>query len=167
MKPASLRSGLLGQILWRVLPISVLLLLAIWYGAAEVTRTTVEAEVRGGLRREADHRADAIATRIAILQDAARAFAANDLIVNSLVDTIQRESYLRTFFRSLRMPGPRGAIITLTDYRGRAIASTGRNMSYQDEDWLDRVMEGEDAIRLAPSGVLAMRRRASLRSPGA
>ncbi len=154
MKPAPLRSGLLGQILWRVLPVSVLLLLAIWYGAAEVTRTTVEAEVRGGLRREADHRADAIATRIAILQDAARAFAANDLIVNSLVDTIERQSYLGTFFQSLRMPGPAGAIITLTDYRGRAIASTGRNMSYQGEGWLDRVMEGEDAIRLAPSGLI-------------
>ena len=99
MKPAPLRSGLLGQILWRVLPVSVLLLLAIWYGAAEVTRTTVEAEVRGGLRREADHRADAIATRIAILQDAARAFAANDLIVNSLVDlhdgTFDLQSKLR------------------------------------------------------------------------
>ncbi|MDJ0946130.1 MAG: PAS domain S-box protein [Kiloniellales bacterium] len=148
------RRGLLGQVLWRVLPVSILLLLAVWYGAAEITRATVEDEVRGGLRRDADHRADAIATEIAILQDAARVLAANDLLVNSLVDTIQRESYLGTFFRSLRMPGPRGAIITLTDYRGRAIASTGRNISYQGADWLPGVMEGQDAIRLAPSGLI-------------
>ncbi|MDJ0936510.1 MAG: PAS domain S-box protein [Kiloniellales bacterium] len=154
MTPRSVRSGLLGQILWRVLPVSIVLLLAIWYGAAEVMRSSVEDEVRGGLRREADHRADAIATRIAILQDAARALAANDLIVNSLVDTIERESYLSTFFQSLRMPGPAGAIITLTDYRGRAIASTGRNISYQAGVWLSEVMEGNDAIRLAPSGLI-------------
>ncbi len=148
------RSGLLGQVLVRVLPVSILLLLAVWYGAVEVTRGTVEDEVRGGLQRAADDRADAIATEIAILQDAARVLAANDLLVNSLVDTIQRESYLGTFFRSLRMPGPRGAIITLTDYRGRAIASTGRDMSYQGEDWLPGVMAGEDEIRLAPSGLI-------------
>ncbi len=154
MTAAAPRSGLLGQVLWRVLPVSILLLLAVWYGAAEVTRSTVEDEVRSGLRREADHRADAIATGIAILQDAARVLADNDLIVNSLVDTIERESYLGTFFRSLRMPGPTGAIITLTDYRGRPIASTGRNMSYQGEDWLSGVMEGRDAVRLAPSGLI-------------
>lgn len=154
MTTAPPRSGLLSQVLWRVLPVSILLLLAVWYGAAEVTRTTVEDEVRSGLRREADHRADAIATGTAILLDAARALAANDLIVNSLVDTIERESYLATFFQSLRMPGPAGAIITLTDYRGRAIASTGRDISYQGKDWLPGVMEGRDAVRLAPSGLI-------------
>ncbi len=154
MTTARPRSGLLSQVLYRVLPVSILLLSAVWYGAVEVTRMTVAEEVRGGLRREANHRANAIATEIAILQDAARVLAANDLMVNSLVDTIQREVYLGSFFRSLRMPGPTGAIITLTDYRGRAIASTGRNISYQGETWLPGVMAGRDAITLAPSGLI-------------
>ena len=153
MTAASPRGGLLGQVLGRVLPVSILVLLAVWFGAAEVTRTTVEDEVRSGLRREADHRADAIAAEIALLHDAARVLAANDLLINSLVDTVQRENYLGTFFRSLRMPGPIGAIITLTDYRGRPIASTGRDARYEGEPWLDGVMEGRDEVSLSPSGL--------------
>ena len=148
------RSGVLGQVLIRVLPVSVLVLLAVWYGAVEVTRVTVAEEVRSGLRREANHRANAIASEIAILEDAARVLAANDLLVNSLVDTFQRESYLGTFFRSLRMPGPRGAIITLTDYRGRSIVSTGHSVSYRGEAWLAEVMAGRDALKLAPTGLI-------------
>ena len=148
------RSGVLGQVLIRVLPVSVLVLLAVWYGAVEVTRMTVAEEVRSGLRREANHRANAIASEIAILEDAARVLAANDLLVNSLVDTFQRESYLGTFFRSLRMPGPRGAIITLTDYRGRSIVSTGHSVSYRGEAWLAEVMAGRDALKLAPTGLI-------------
>ena len=154
MTPARPTTSLLFQVLWRVLPAAVLILLVIWYGAARIMEKTVEGELRAGLQREAEQHATAIAAQFNLLLDAMRVLAANGLLINSLVDTQERQNYLPTFFQSLRLPGLRGARITLTDYRGRAIAAKGQSESYEDAPWLSDVMDGRDHVSITPEGVI-------------
>lgn len=154
MTPTRPTTSLLFQVLWRVLPAAVLMLLVIWYGAARIMEKTVEDELRAGLQREAEQHATAIAAQFDLLLDAMRVLAANGLLVNGLVDTQERQNYLPTFFQSLRLPGLKGARITLTDYRGRSIAAKGQSESYEQAPWLSEVMDGRDHVSITPDGVI-------------
>ncbi|NNG05546.1 MAG: PAS domain S-box protein [Inquilinus sp.] len=145
---------LLPRVLLRVLPVAVLVLVGVWYAASVVTERTVAAEVRGAIERDAARLADSLAAELHILTDAATALAGNDLIVNGLADTVERNNYLPTMFRSMRMPGPGGAAITLTDYRGRVIIDNGQGRSYENAPWFQAVMWGETITRIARDGML-------------
>ena len=123
---------LLPQLLWRVLPITALILIAAWYGTSRVIYSTVETELIDNLDREAEFGADTIGSRLDTLISAMRAVAGNDLVINSLIDLEAREAYIPTFVQSLRLPGPVNAKITLTDYRGRPIASNVTDLSRAD-----------------------------------
>lgn len=110
--------------------------------------------MRDRLDLVASQSADRLAAKLGTLGEAAAALAANDLIINSLVDIDDRDGYLKTLFRSLRIPGPAGAHITLTDYRGRTIRATGNAMEFGDVPWLQRVMRGETLFELSAEGLL-------------
>ena len=120
---------LLSGVLFRVLPASVLALVAVWFAASMVTERTIEAEVHRAIDQEATHLANALAAELDLLVDATQALASNDLIVNGLADTVERNNYLPTLFNSLSMPGSAGASITLTDYVGRVIIDNGSGQS--------------------------------------
>ena len=147
-------SRLLPSVLWRVLPFAFLLLLGAWYGASYVMTQTVQHQVMERLRLAATHSSEEVAARLRTLEDATQALAANDLVVNSLVDTLEREKYIGTFFQSLRIPGPRGAIVSLLDYRGRIIASNGGHASYEDALWLKNMMSIQGHMSISGEGIV-------------
>lgn len=123
---------LLPQVLLRVLPVAVLVLFATWYGTHRMVYSTVQTELVEKLNREAEFGAETIAARLDTLLASMRAVAGNDLVVNSLVDRVSRDAYIPTFMQSLRLPGPSGAKITFTDYRGRLIASNFDDIGRSD-----------------------------------
>lgn len=122
---------LLPQILIRVLPVCILVLLGIWYAASTIVQTTVKNELHSRLAQEARHGADEATQKLELLKDALTALSENSLIINSLIDTAGRDLYLATMFQSLRLPGPSGARVSLTDYKGRPLASNKDPISYQ------------------------------------
>ncbi len=141
-------------VITQMLPAAVLLLLVLVSIVSWVAKEVVQHQARERLDQQAVSLANATQIKLDDLRDATRALAANQLLVNGLIDTVGRDNYLPAFFRSLRLPGPDQATITLTDYRGRAIASTDRTASYEDVPWLRTVMGGEEHFDLALGGLI-------------
>ena len=133
---------LLLYVLLRVLPVAVLVLLAIWYSVSMVTSRAVRQEVEERLAAQAVYKAEGLSRQLQTLLEASTSLAANALIVNSLYDVPTRSQYLPAFFRSLRLPGPAAARLSLIDYRGRIIISNRKPVSYTDAPWLSEVMQG-------------------------
>ena len=123
---------LLPQLLWRVLPLAAVILISAWYGTSRLIYSTVESELIEKLDREAEFGAHTIRARLDTLIAGMRAVAENDLVINSLIDLEARQAYIPTFIQSLRLPGPANARITLTDYRGRPIASNVVDLNRSD-----------------------------------
>ena len=123
---------LLPQVLLRVLPLAVLALIGTWYATSRVVYSSVQTELVEKLQREADYEASLIGNRLDTLLSAMRAIASNDLVVNSLIDTVSRDAYIPTFMQSLRLPGPKAAKVSFTDYRGRLIASNSNDIRQAD-----------------------------------
>ena len=123
---------LLPQVLLRVLPVAMLVLSAAWYATNSLVYSSVHSELIEKLEREAEFGAETVAARLDTLFSSMRAVAGNDLVINSLVDKVSREAYIPTFMQSLRLPGPEGAKIAFTDYRGRLIASNSDSITHSD-----------------------------------
>ena len=146
-KGLSLRSRTLLQVL---LP-AVLVILAVGLWVRAVAHRTVQEEMGRRQSLHAKHIADIIDTQMDFIAAAAVNVARNDLIVNSLIDLTAREIYLPPFFNSLKIPGFPEAIIRMTDYRGRPIASNNwNNTGYQDQPWYAEVMKGHRHISVSP-----------------
>ena len=141
-------------LLTQMLPAAVLLLLILAFIVSWVAKEIVHHQVRERLDQQAISLAHATQIKLNTLRDATRVLAANQLLVSGLIDTVGRDTYLPPFFRSLRLPGPAQATITLTDYRGRAIASTDRAVYYEEAPWLRTVMEGGEHFDLALEGII-------------
>ncbi len=120
-------------ILLRVVPFAAAVLSAIGYFAYVSVERTEFREVREMLTLESNHALDLVVHPIATLKAEAEALAANDLMVNGLVDTENRKTYLQPFFKSLRLHGPDGARVSLLDYKGRIIATNAAD-SLTDRD---------------------------------
>ncbi len=147
---------ILPHILVRVLPITMVVLLAAWLGMRMVAANTVKRDVRHHIAVEATHGARQLGDRLNNIMTSATNLAANHLLMNSLIDTTARENYLPLFFQSLRIPGPENARITLADYRGRQLASNGRDTpGYVNAYWLEAVMKGKTFFNISPKGLEA------------
>ena len=144
---------ILPHILKRVLPPAVVAMLAIWLGASIAGDRTIRTEVDERLARDAKHVALMLSRRLETIRAATRTLAANDLMVNGLIDIERRADYLPVFFRSLRIPGPDGARITLTDYRGRTIVSNGAAGSYEGVPWFEEVMAEREQFDVSADGL--------------
>ena len=77
-----------------------------------LTRVLSEAAVRA---------TQMVAMQLELQRDFARSLATNELLVNGIVDTEDRERYLPLLFRSLPPPSGIDASVTLADYRGRTM----------------------------------------------
>jgi signal transduction histidine kinase/DNA-binding response OmpR family regulator len=142
---------LLLHVLVRVLPAALLVLLAIWYGVSVVASRAVQREVDQRLTVRATNEAKAVSGKLQTLVEATQTLATNALMVNGVIDTANRTKYLSAFFRSLRIPSPAEAHITLTDYRGRALAWNSQALSsYIDAPWLAEVLQGQTLWTLSP-----------------
>ena len=104
-------------------PIAVIVLLATWYIENNILKSTIEAELREHIvdieARERKH----LQNNLNGINDFAKSLAANDLIINSLIDLEGRNAYIPLFFNSLVAPLARQARVSLVDYQGRIIAS--------------------------------------------
>ena len=145
---------LMPYVMLRVLPLACVALVAIWIHAQSSLRTSLESEIRLRVTNEAKYAGQQVDQQLASLLEASRAIATNDLVITSLVNTQQRAEYLPSFFRSLTMPGSTPAHISLTDYRGRPIASNGQLRTYGHEAWFQQVMSGIDHTAITPAGLV-------------
>lgn len=147
---------ILPHVLVRVLPVTMAVLLAVWFAMRLVAADTLERDVRRHIDVEANHGARQLGDRLWSIMTSITNLAANDLLINSLIDTTARENYLPLFFQSLRIPGPENARITLTDYRGRRLAANGRDTpGYENAPWLEGVMKGKPFFHISPEGLEA------------
>ena len=135
------------------LPAVILLLLVMALIVSWIAKDVLHRQVGELLDHQAESLAHATQIKLDTVREATRALANNQLLVNALVDTVGRDNYLPAFFRSLRLPGPNGATISLTDYRGRIIASTSQSSNHEDASWLPEVMEGREYFHLSSDGV--------------
>ncbi len=146
---------ILQTLLLRVLPPTILVLLGVWYVANVVVEKAIQREVDGRLVVQAHHASDVISRKLQALLGIVQTLATNDLVVNAAIHTEGRKAYIRPFFRSLRIPGPDEAMITLTDYSGRPIASNHRKpLSYRKASWLAEVMNDHELILLSRERLL-------------
>ena len=153
-KPAGAPAKLLRHVLLHVLPVTILFLLGISLVQAFLVRQTYEEEVHQRLSQQATQVAAVISAKTQAMIDAAAGVAENTLVVNGLIDIQDRQSYIPVFFQQLRLPGPRDVRVTLTDYRGRTIASNTAVRSYRAEPWVENVMEGERVTRIDERGMI-------------
>lgn len=141
-------------VLLRIVPASILAMLVVCLVVSLITKDLLRNQAHDRLRHQSESLATTIQIKIDTLQDAARALATNQLLVNGLIDTLGRDNYLPAFFRSLRLPGPSGATISLVDYRGRTIQSTKRTLSYEAASWISKVTLGQEHFSLSRNGIL-------------
>ncbi len=141
--------GILGYIALRVmLPMVFLLAVAALFTIREIDDTNVT-YVEEQLAIQSLNTSDILAVRLGNLVDAVDALAANDVIVNGIIDETNRHTYLPSFFASLRLPGSQKNNIILTDYKGRPIASTKGKINFANRSWVDTVMSGEPILEIS------------------
>ncbi|MDM8537704.1 HAMP domain-containing sensor histidine kinase [Desulfobacterales bacterium HSG17] len=137
-------------IIIRVLPLAIIILLGIWFTTRTLAQQAVRQEVNERLAAQAAHAASETSRKLSNLVDTVKGLAANNIIVNGLIDTTDRAKYLPTFIQSLWIPGPREILITMSDYRGRHIISNkAERKSYADEYWIQEVMNGKDFLEIS------------------
>lgn len=145
-----------AYLLWRVLPLAVILLAVIGFVAAQAVQEAEEQEIEEHLDEQFGFARRSIIRRIETITSQARNLAANDLIINGLIDTENRHNYLPTFFRSLRITNVGSPRITLTDYRGRPIVSQEPpgHKGVHRLDWINGVTQGKEVISLSQDGLM-------------
>jgi len=154
---ASMRtSGLLGQVAVRVLPAAILVLVLIWISVGQVSERVFQTEIDAKLKQQAESQAVVAKTKLENLLTTIRDIAANDLIVNGLVDLDAENRYLKPFLRSVAIEGSSAFPIVLTDYRGRPIV--GRNLTaWRQSDltqWNDQVSQEKPLMALQDGGLV-------------
>ncbi|BCS96807.1 hypothetical protein DSLASN_24390 [Desulfoluna limicola] len=155
MKKKTAPARLFFSLVLRVTPLAVAVFLTIGY--LIFTRTSDSVSARVQAHHKAQHRhAELIMTRkLDSLKESVRVLAANNLVVNSLIDVESRNQYLPIFFRSLRMPGPGSACITLGDYKGRPIiCNLDSGVPYGDKPFWGAIAKGQEYFELTPDGLL-------------
>lgn len=133
---------LFSYIMLYILPVALVVLLTIWLNARESALKRIEAQARAGMEKSVRYEAGVLGMKLHALQDSLQSLAINTILVNGLIDTLNRDRYLPAFFKTIRTPGPADPRITLTDYRGRAIMSShDASLSLVDQDRLGEVVE--------------------------
>ncbi len=133
--------GLLLRTLLRVLPVATIAMLLVGVVASMVVENSFHRHVQANLEKDARFGAETVASKLDAVLSSIRSVAANDLILNGLVDTEAREAYVPLYFNQLQIAGVRaGGRISFTDYRGRRIASNWSGGDYRDAKWLYRVI---------------------------
>jgi PAS domain S-box-containing protein len=158
---SSRSSTLTRQVLLWVLPPTIVLLLGLSGSLLFFDKKAQDREETLLLEQMFDHSRDLLQETIQAVQGEARTLAANDLVANGLVDTIDRERYLPVLFRSL------GAVagsdvkgrFTISDFQGWEIFSNqmpGYDADPKELSWLlANVVETEQELfRLDRHGLL-------------
>lgn len=155
MEKGNSSTRLLLALVLRVTPVAVAVFLIIGY--VVIRRTTDSITVRVQAQHMANHRhAELLMKRkIDTLREFVGVLASNDLVINALIDLESRDQYLPIFFRSLRMPGPGTARISLVDYKGGPIIGNhDPAVSYGGDSFWRIVALGGESIEVYRERVL-------------
>jgi signal transduction histidine kinase len=125
----------------------------IGYFAINIINNTILNAHQSRLDKIAAQSSSIVALRFQSILDTASDLAANDLIINSIIDAEQRDQYIPTLFQSIRVLGSAEVHVTLADYRGRKIASNKNAVDHKDEPWVDVVMQGEKVVQIDANGM--------------
>ena len=150
------RTGSLQAIiLWRILPVVTVLLVVIWVTVKFLGTETIRQQAERDLAVQADQAAEITNQKLLTLVDTVRGIAQNSLMVNGLIDTQERYSYLPVFLQTLRLPGTADAKIALTDFRGRVIsANFSGEGDFGRREWFPGVMDGNEYYRASQTGMI-------------
>ncbi|TWI63376.1 hypothetical protein LZ24_03275 [Desulfobotulus alkaliphilus] len=121
--PAKENPDFLSYILYRMIPPSLIVLFLMGCIIIAVTRSFILANAQERLEYEADREQQRIEEKIKDIKKIASSLAGNDLIINGLIDTLERERYLPLFFQSLNFTGSVSSHIALLDFAGQVIVS--------------------------------------------
>jgi len=144
------------------LNISVILPAAIVVAVASISsalfvRDKMKDEVTQQLYRQVAHSTEILTLRLNLLAQSVHAVAANDIVVNGIIDDENRQGYLPTFFRSLRLLDSQSGTIFLTDYKGRIVVQSNKQASeifLDPEKWLPSVMSGKQIFEISEHGLM-------------
>jgi signal transduction histidine kinase len=110
------------------------------------------------LELAAKRQTQAIAQDLGGLVSRLREISSNALIINSFVDPLSVEYFLKPFFRSLRFGDLNSSVIVMTDFSGQIIASNETAPATEGLNFistsLDRVIGGEEILTIAEDGSL-------------
>lgn len=121
--PPARTQSLRSRICLRTAPIALgVLLLASFYPARNVSKEFSK-RIEAQLQAESVHLAQMVERKLAGSAEAVAAVAANEVVVNGVIDPEHRKSTLQSFMRSVRLPGASVQNVVMTDYQGVAIAS--------------------------------------------
>lgn len=139
-----LPSGLLSRAVVRVLPLTILVMLAIGMATSRIVETTITRQTHANMMNDARYGAQAVGASLTAILRSVRSIASNELVLNGLVDVEARQAYLPLFFNQMQVAGlGPGGRIAFTDYRGRVIASNWNAPSQAGAIWLSRVIESD------------------------
>ncbi len=143
-------------LLLRVLPVTIGILGGGGYLLADFVERWTRDDVQTHLDGQAKFATGIISQRVENIAEQARNLARNDLLINGLIDLETRQSYLPTFFQSLRLIGPGVPRIRLMDYRGREIAGVASpaHVGVNFVDWEKAVSSGEEVVSVSIDGLL-------------
>ena len=110
------------------IPVGVAILFTLWFIQNHILQSIVETELREHIEELATRETDQIQNNLNGMRSFARSLAANDLIVNGLIDLEGRDAYIPLFFHSLIAPLAAEANVSLVDYTGRSIVSSDNRM---------------------------------------
>ncbi len=105
-----------------VIPLGLILLVTLWIIGQNIQNSVLFENAQRTARENTANLTTRIEERLNSLKQFSRVVARNSLIINGLVDTAERDSYLPTFFRTLDFPAASGTHIWMVDYKGRRIA---------------------------------------------
>lgn len=150
------QSSLLARTLIRVLPFATIAVLLIGAATSSVLERSLYAKVRADQHQDAKFGAATLSLKLNVILSSIRSVAANNLVINALVDTDTRQTYVPLYFGQLHIGGLRtGEKISFTDYRGRLIAANWKSPGYKGANWISQVIsEGREHVVLDGKGGL-------------
>lgn len=157
MKRLILSSGkrsLRSHICLRTAPIAFLVLLVASIYPVRNVSDEFRKQIESQLRADSLHLGEVVERRLANSVDACDAVAANEVVVNAIIDPEHRKSTLQSFMRSVRLPGADARSIVMTDYQGVPIASKKPlpgSPTRLKAPWMTRVMRGKRVVRIEGS----------------
>jgi len=141
---------LLSTVLWRILPLSILVLVGIWILVIQVSERSLVKETTSRIDQKVAGLAVTTDSRLVNILSVIRNLASNSLMVKALIDQEgEDQEYMEAFFRSLQIADLRSASISLLDYRGRTII--GPQESHINAEAVGRLMSGEELLEIQPA----------------
>jgi len=141
-------SSLIAYALRIAIPVGVVVLLALWLVQNHILQSAVQAELHQHVEDISTQETNRIRNNLDTLRQFAHSLAANDLIINGLIDIEGRNSYIPVFFHSLVGPLTNEASISLVDYSGKGIVSSKNIMPPVSPDMVEQGIFYIDSIRM-------------------